>query len=589
MRIVRCLTGLLLVAAGTAAAVASPVPVAAASRGSVLMVGDSTMRGMSTTAQAVIRSGYDLAFDSGSCRRLIVASCKPIPNAISVIRANPGMDAIVIMTGYNDWKVGDAVEVIMAEAARQGVSSVVWLTYRTDIVEGAQKPIAISQVFRDHNMELAAKAPLHPRLKVLDWDGYSAGRDDWFAWDGFHLANPGGFALANLLKATLDGLPLGRCKPTVAIGTPTAPPVVLPPSSAPPAGLSTGPERRLLDTRAGDADAVVAPLGAGRLRPARPHRFGRGGRGDDERPRQPRRRRSLRLRVPHRVPVRSHTAGLQRELHGWPHGGQPRRGAPRRVGAALHLRVQPDRRPGRPRRLRSARAACGTTRSRRTRLVDSRDARGAAIPHIGRLPVLTPLAVPVRGRAGCRRTREAVVVNVTGGRSGWLPVTSWPSRAVPCRVSRALNFGTGQVVANLAVVRPAADGTVCFIANASTHLVLDVVGWWGDSGDRFSASTPQRLLDSRDGGAPPQPQGAVLSVPAGEGKLLNVTAVGPATFGYLTAYPCGPRPLVSTLNYVPGQIVPNLAPVAPGGNDRACVFLQQAGHVVIDQLGTFVG
>ena len=69
-----------------------------------------------------IRSGYDLTFDSGSCRRLIVTSCKPIPNALYVIRANPGMDAIVIMTGYNDWKVGDAVEAIMAEAARQGVS-----------------------------------------------------------------------------------------------------------------------------------------------------------------------------------------------------------------------------------------------------------------------------------------------------------------------------------------------------------------------------------------------------------------------------------------------------------------------------------
>ena len=120
-------------------------------------------------------------------------------------------------------------------------------------------------MFREHNQELAAKAPLHPTLKVLDWDGYSAGHDDWFAWDGFHLANPGGFALANLLKATLDGLPLGRCKPTVATGTPTAAPTGLPPSSAAPAGLSTGPERRLLDTRADDADAVVAPLGAGRF------------------------------------------------------------------------------------------------------------------------------------------------------------------------------------------------------------------------------------------------------------------------------------------------------------------------------------
>ena len=586
MRIVRCLTGLLLVAAGTAAAVASPAPVAAASRGSVLMVGDSTMRGMSTTAQAVIRTGYDLAFDSGSCRRLIVTSCKPIPNAISVIRANPGMDAIVIMTGYNDWKVGDAVDVIMAEAARQGVSYVVWLTYRTDIVEGAQKPIAISQVFREHNQELAAKAPLHPRLRVLDWDGYSAGHNDWFAWDGFHLANPGGFALANLLKATLDGLPLGRCKPTAAIGTPTAPPVVLPPSSAPPAGLSTGPERRLLDTRAGDADAVVAPLGAGRY-----VQLGLTGSG---------------VVAAGTTSVLVNLAAVDPcgsgYLTAYPCGATPLASnvnfttgrtvanlAAVRLDGSGQLCIYASNQTDVLVDLVGSFGSGGLRYNAvpPTRLIDSRDARSAAIPHIGRLPVLTPLAVPVRGRAGVPADAQAVAVNVTAVdplAPGYL--TAFPCGPVPGVSS--LNFGTGQVVANLAVVRPAADGTVCFVANASTHLVLDVVGWWGDSGDRFSASTPQRLLDSRDGGAPPQPQGAVVSVPAGEGKLLNVTAVGPATFGYLTAYPCGPRPWVSTLNYVPGQIVPNLAPVAPGGNDRACVFLQQAGHVVIDQLGTFV-
>ena len=586
MRIVRCLAGLLLVAAGAAAAVASPAPVAAASRGSVLMVGDSTMRGMSTTAQAVIRSGYNLAFDSGSCRRLIVASCKPIPNAISVIRANPGMDAIVIMTGYNDWKVGDAVEAIMAEAARQGVSYVVWLTYRTDIVEGAQKPIAISQVFREHNQELAAKAPLHPTLKVLDWDGYSAGHDDWFAWDGFHLANPGGFALANLLKATLDGLPLGRCKPTAATGTPTAAPTGLPPSSAAPAGLSTGPERRLLDTRADDADAVVAPLGAGRF---------------------------LRLGLTASGVVAAGTTSVLVNLAAvdpcgfgfltaYPCGATPLASnvnfatgrtvanlAAVRLDGSGQLCIYASNQTDVLVDLVGAFGSGGLRYNAvpPTRLIDSRDASRAAIPHIGRLPVLTPLAVPVRGLAGVPAEAQAVALNVTAVD----PVAPGYMTAFPCGpwtgVS-TLNFGTSQVVANLAVVRPAADGTVCFMANASTHLVLDVVGWWGSTGERFAASTPQRLLDTRDGGAPPQPQGAVVSVPAGEGKLLNVTAVGPSTFGYLTAYPCGPRPWVSTLNYVPGQIVPNLAPVAPGGNGRACVFLQQAGHVVIDQLGAFV-
>ena len=50
----------------------------------------------------------------------------------------------------------------------------------------------------------------------------------------------------------------------------------------------------------------------------------------------------------------------------------------------------------------------------------------------------------------------------------------------------------------------------------------------GPTGERFAASTPQRLLDTRGGGAAARsPRVPSLSVPAGEGKLLNVTAVGP--------------------------------------------------------------
>ena len=37
---------------------------------------------------------------------------------------------------------------------------------------------------------------------------------------------------------------------------------------------------------------------------------------------------------------------------------------------------------------------------------------------------------------------------------------------------------------------------------------------------------------------------------------LNVTAADPAGAGYLTAYPCGPPPPTSTLNYHAGETVP---------------------------------
>ena len=213
------------------------------------------------------------------------------------------------------------------------------------------------------------------------------------------------------------------------------------------------------------------------------------------------------------------------------------------------------------------------------RLVDTRAVAGPLVP-------LQPLAVPIAGSAGVPAGAEAVALNVTAvGPLGSGYVVAYPCGPVPA-VS-ALNFDAGHNVANLTLVELAADGSACFLASAPAHLVVDVVGWFGPSGHRFSATTPTRLVDTRvsaaGGGA-----GRVVSVPASQVMLLNVTAVNATSPGFLTAYPCGPLPLVSTLNYEAGQVVPNLPPVAPGADGHACVFLQQPGDVVIDQLGVFV-
>src|SRR5438445_105971 len=50
--------------------------------------------------------------------------------------------------------------------------------------------------------------------------------------------------------------------------------------------------------------------------------------------------------------------------------------------------------------------------------------------------------------------------------------------------------------------------------------------------------------------------------------VLNITAYKPTNSGSLTVYPTGiPRPPTSNLNFVPGQVVPNLVitPVGPDG------------------------
>ena len=107
----------------------------------VTMVGDSTLAGMVwydqagvTRSQDVVRAAYDLTLDAESCRRLVAPSCRGrfgyVPNTtMDVLRANRGRlgEAVVIMGGYDDISIGDAVPQILAETEAQGVKHVIWL------------------------------------------------------------------------------------------------------------------------------------------------------------------------------------------------------------------------------------------------------------------------------------------------------------------------------------------------------------------------------------------------------------------------------------------------------------------------------
>jgi hypothetical protein len=72
------------------------------------------------------------------------------------------------------------------------------------------------------------------------------------------------------------------------------------------------------------------------------------------------------------------------------------------------------------------------------------------------------------------------------------------------------------------------------------------------------------------------PEGATAAV-------VNLTAVSPAADGFLTAFPCGSEPPgTSSVNYLAGEIVANLAlvPLAPDGS--ICVYSYAATDVVVD-------
>ena len=202
MRIVPALVLTAVIAAVVGVAPTRP-SVADAAASTDLLVGDSVMAGMSSDVRSSLPHHV---FDAKVCRRLVSTSCsyrgvRPAP-ALNVIRSWSGVTdrAIVVAAGYNDGAIGSAVDAVVAEARRQGVPHVVWLTYR---VAGNN-----AGIYRSHNSVLWQKATQYPELTIADWASYSAGRSSWVAADGLHLTGSGARAMADLIRVALAGLPL---------------------------------------------------------------------------------------------------------------------------------------------------------------------------------------------------------------------------------------------------------------------------------------------------------------------------------------------------------------------------------------------
>jgi hypothetical protein len=208
--------------------------------------------------------------------------------------------------------------------------------------------------------------------------------------------------------------------------------------------------------------------------------------------------------------------------------------------------------------------------------------------------------VPASGVTGV--VMNVTVTAPTGG--GFLSV--YPADVARPEVS-SLNFTPGQTVANLVTVRVPASGVLSFFnALGSTHVLADVVGYYttgvGSEAGRFVAFVPERAFDTRGGFGPLGPDEILLLEFSGAspeiGSLVsNVTATQPTAAAWLTVYPnvaCDP-PNTSTLNFAPGQTVPNMAITQLstfGGCDpepKTVLFHNPAGftHVIYDVFGVF--
>jgi hypothetical protein len=233
------------------------------------------------------------------------------------------------------------------------------------------------------------------------------------------------------------------------------------------------------------------------------------------------------------------------------------------------------------------------------RLLDTRIPDSGGCDHEGetrRVRVAGFGGVPRRGAAGAILNVTAVAPTA----SGYLTVFPADNSGAPPPAVSNLNFVAGQVVPNLVAVPLGVNGNIdIFNFLGCTHLVVDVVGWFaggapGPGG--FIPTAPRRLLDSREpGGGGCVDWGTARTVAVTgfaepiAAAIVNLTAVAPTAAGFLSAYPTGsPQPPTSNVNFVAGQVVPNLVVTGVGDSDSIDVFNSQGcTHVVVDVFGAF--
>jgi glucose/arabinose dehydrogenase len=211
------------------------------------------------------------------------------------------------------------------------------------------------------------------------------------------------------------------------------------------------------------------------------------------------------------------------------------------------------------------------------------------------------LRFSLAGHSGFPGNASAALLNLTATE----PQGPGYVKVYPCgeeNVISNVNYVAGQTVANLAAVKVAPGGDVCFKSFATTQLVVDLAGWYapGATGS-FTATEPIRLFDTREGAAlsrfsadteiPDQVAGTVLVPPGATSIALNVTVTHPDGPGYVKVYPCGANdPLVSNVNYRANQeAAANLAVVKLPADGRVCFRSFASTDVVVDLAGWYTG
>ena len=220
------------------------------------------------------------------------------------------------------------------------------------------------------------------------------------------------------------------------------------------------------------------------------------------------------------------------------------------------------------------------------RIFDSRD--GGA----GRLPKQTVRYVQIAGTGDIPSDATVATINFTVvNPSGWGFVTAWGCNNTADAKPDAsiLNYDAGWTRANTQTIGLGNTGGICVWSYAETDIIVDTQGYITSDGITMHTK-PVRVMNAR--GSSSFTAGEVRRVDVTGSNLtaafVNLTAVDPAEWGFLTAWPCAtnsdPVPNSSAVNYDTGATVANNAVVAltDGG---FCVYSYGDTGVLVDVMG----
>jgi hypothetical protein len=244
------------------------------------------------------------------------------------------------------------------------------------------------------------------------------------------------------------------------------------------------------------------------------------------------------------------------------------------------------------------------------RLLDTRTTTGGHHAVLGSAATMKLTVLGMGGVPGAGVS--AVLLNVTAaneiGHGGFLTLYQ---TGITRPAASTLDYRGGVTVANQALVRVGADGTISIFNSAGqVNVIVDVEGWVGTdaaaASGQTTTATPVRLLDTRSttGGH----QGA-LSL--GQSVTMPVEGAGPVpatgvaavwadvvavpvgnVAGFLTAYPSDASsvPVSSTVSFLAGVVTSNLALVPVSADGSITITNRSPGaNVILDVVGWVSG